>query len=148
MWSDAQESRTVFRCLFDNQLASGASRPTIIRMVVVFPDPFGPTKPVTTPGRTVKLRSSTASVWPYRFVRPRASGPGCPARQPGHCHARSVKSLPETRPGTAQRQPSTPVKIRAKVKVKPAMLRSQPGGYGGVEHICRPALVWTGSGRG
>ena len=33
-------------------------------------------------------------------------------------------------------------------KVKPAMLRSQPGGSGGVEHICRPALVWAGSGRG
>jgi hypothetical protein len=33
---------------------------TIIRMVVDFPAPFGPTKPVTRPSATVKVRSSTA----------------------------------------------------------------------------------------
>jgi hypothetical protein len=31
-------------------------------MVVDLPDPFGPRKPVTTPGRTSKLRSSTAVI--------------------------------------------------------------------------------------
>ena len=51
----------------------GASSPRIIRMVVDLPAPFGPRKPVTTPGRTVKLRSSTASLAPYRLVNPRAS---------------------------------------------------------------------------
>ena len=33
-----------------------------MRMVVDFPEPFGPRNPVTTPGETVKLRPSTASV--------------------------------------------------------------------------------------
>ena len=31
----------------------GASSPRIMRMVVDFPAPFGPRKPVTCPGRTV-----------------------------------------------------------------------------------------------
>ena len=35
-----------------------------MRMVVDLPEPFGPRKPVTTPGRTSKLRSSTARVVP------------------------------------------------------------------------------------
>ena len=42
-------------------------------MVVDFPAPFGPRKPVTIPGRTVKVRPSTASLSPYRLVNPRAS---------------------------------------------------------------------------
>ena len=42
----------------------GASRPTIMRIVVDLPAPLGPRKPVTRPGRTWKLRSSTASVSP------------------------------------------------------------------------------------
>ena len=40
----------------------GASRPMIMRIVVDLPAPFGPRKPVTIPGRTVKLRSSTATL--------------------------------------------------------------------------------------
>ena len=39
--------------------------PTMIRMVVVFPAPLGPRKPVTRPGRAVKLTSSTAAKPPY-----------------------------------------------------------------------------------
>ena len=39
--------------------------PTMIRMVVVFPAPLGPRKPVTRPGRAVKLTSSTAANPPY-----------------------------------------------------------------------------------
>src|SRR5579885_3020790 len=46
----------------------GASRPTIIRMVVDLPAPLGPRKPVTSPARTSKLRPSTATVDPYRLV--------------------------------------------------------------------------------
>src|SRR5262249_20999460 len=53
--------------------ASGWSRPKISRMVVDFPDPFGPRKPVTRPGRTSKLSASTARREPKRLVRPRAS---------------------------------------------------------------------------
>jgi hypothetical protein len=38
----------------------GRSRPRIIRMVVDLPAPFGPRKPVTTPGRMVNDNESTA----------------------------------------------------------------------------------------
>jgi hypothetical protein len=36
----------------------------IMRMVVDFPDPLGPRKPVTAPGRTSKTSPSTAVVAP------------------------------------------------------------------------------------
>src|SRR6266545_3295282 len=48
----------------------GGVRPTMIRMVVVLPAPFGPRKPVTRPGLQAKLTSSTATNSPYFFVRP------------------------------------------------------------------------------
>ena len=35
-------------------------KPTMIRMVVDFPAPLGPRKPVTRPGWAVKLTSATA----------------------------------------------------------------------------------------
>ena len=41
----------------------------IIRMVVDFPEPFGPRNPVTDPGCTSKLSSCTANVFPYRLER-------------------------------------------------------------------------------
>ena len=41
----------------------------MILSVVVFPAPFGPRKPVIAPSRTLKLRSSTATVLRNRFVR-------------------------------------------------------------------------------
>jgi hypothetical protein len=53
--------------------ASGCSRPSSIRRVVVFPAPFGPRKPVTDPGSTVKLRSVTARTDPKCLVTPRTS---------------------------------------------------------------------------
>src|SRR5689334_13512535 len=43
------------------------------RIVVVLPAPFGPRKPVTLPGSTPNVRSSTATLSPYRFVSPRTS---------------------------------------------------------------------------
>ena len=52
---------------------SGCPGPSIIRIVVDLPAPFGPRKPVTTPGRTVKVRSSTAVLSPYRLVSPCSS---------------------------------------------------------------------------
>ena len=45
----------------------------IIRIVVDLPDPLGPRKPVTVPGRTSKDRSSTATTLPNRLESPRAS---------------------------------------------------------------------------
>ena len=61
-------------CWYDTPLIvavplSARARPRINRKVVVLPAPFGPRKPVTTPGWTSKLRSSTAVFWPKRFVR-------------------------------------------------------------------------------
>jgi len=44
--------------------ADGASNPTIMHIVVDLPLPFGPRKPVTCPGTTVKLRSCTAVAGP------------------------------------------------------------------------------------
>ena len=48
----------------------GRVRPRMQRIVVVLPEPLGPRKPVTRPGSTVTVRSSTATRAPYRFVRP------------------------------------------------------------------------------
>src|SRR3954453_23356883 len=44
-----------------------------MRMVVDFPAPFGPRKPVTLPVCTLKLTPSTAVFEPYLLVRPWAS---------------------------------------------------------------------------
>jgi hypothetical protein len=42
----------------------------IILIVVDFPEPFAPRKPVTLPGGTSKFSLSTATVGPYLLVRP------------------------------------------------------------------------------
>ena len=70
--------------------AVGSSSPAIIRIVVDFPAPFGPRKPVTMPGRTVTVSPSTASVRPYRLVtasisitRSTLGARAPPAHQPG-----------------------------------------------------------------
>src|SRR5690348_11211401 len=47
----------------------GAISPSSIRSVVVLPAPFGPRKPVTEPGATVKLSESTARCLPKILVR-------------------------------------------------------------------------------
>src|SRR4051794_41863568 len=44
-------------------------RPSSARMLVVFPDPFGPRNAVILPGRTSTERTSTAVTARYRFVR-------------------------------------------------------------------------------
>jgi hypothetical protein len=59
------QRRSRYRCpLIRTRPASGRSRPRISRIVVDFPDPFGPRKPVTVPGRTSKLSASTAGTPP------------------------------------------------------------------------------------
>src|SRR6185437_10965664 len=55
----------------------GATRPRSIRRVVVLPAPFGPRKPTMDPRCTVKLRSSTATMLPKRFVRLSTAIAGC-----------------------------------------------------------------------
>jgi hypothetical protein len=53
--------------------ASGVTKPSSIRSVVVFPAPLGPRNPVIEPGSTVKLRSSTAFTAPKRLLNPEAT---------------------------------------------------------------------------
>ena len=47
---------------------SGAPDPSTMRSVVVLPAPFGPRKPVTEPGSTVKLSRSTARILPPKTL--------------------------------------------------------------------------------
>ena len=56
----------------------GFTKARSIRNVVLFPAPFGPRNPVTRPGRTSKLRSSTAVTARKRFVSPLATMAGDP----------------------------------------------------------------------
>src|SRR6188474_3740134 len=51
----------------------GWTSPRMTRIVVDLPAPFGPRNPVTLPAWTVNDRSCTATVEPYRFVRPATS---------------------------------------------------------------------------
>jgi hypothetical protein len=52
---------------------AGIANPQGIRMVVVFPAPFGPRKPKISPRRIRRSIESTAVIMPNRFVRPWAS---------------------------------------------------------------------------
>src|SRR5215204_7156861 len=45
-------------------------RPAIMPRVVVLPHPFGPTRPATIPGSTVRESPLTTVLPPYRFVAP------------------------------------------------------------------------------
>jgi hypothetical protein len=49
---------------------SSDATPTMARIAVVLPAPFGPRKPNTWPGGTVKLRSSSATTSPYVRRKP------------------------------------------------------------------------------
>src|ERR1700691_3285482 len=51
----------------------GSSRPVSILTVVLFPEPLGPRYPRISPGRMVKLTSSTAGLRVYSLVRWRTS---------------------------------------------------------------------------
>jgi hypothetical protein len=64
-----------------------------MRIVVDLPAPFGPRKPVTTPGRTVNVRSSTATLSPYVLRSPRASITVSPRTGGTAAEASSVQRL-------------------------------------------------------
>src|ERR1700730_7230155 len=64
----------------------GAMKERSMRIVVVLPDPLGPTNPAITPAGTAQSMESTATRFPYRFVSARGliahvtgSGPLAPA---------------------------------------------------------------------
>ena len=50
--------------------SSGSSNPAIIRSIVVFPDPDGPSSEKNSPSRTSRSTWSTAATSPKRFTRP------------------------------------------------------------------------------
>src|SRR5512141_3183609 len=56
----------------------GSDKPSSIRMVVVLPAPFGPKRPNTSPGRTLRSSLSTAVKSPYFLVRARVLIAGAP----------------------------------------------------------------------
>src|SRR5581483_8902846 len=60
--------------------AVGRIRPTSMRMVVVFPAPFGPRNPKTSPGRRENETESTMVRRPMIFVRFVATSAGCMRR--------------------------------------------------------------------
>ena len=60
----ARRAAAYGRPLTSARPAVGRSSPTIIRIVVDLPAPFGPRKPVTMPGRTVNVSASTAVLSP------------------------------------------------------------------------------------
>src|SRR5690348_4358345 len=67
----------------------------MIRIVVVLPAPFGPRKPVTRPGRTVKLRSSSAVNGPKRLLsRPTSIMPRLPSARRGAGRRRRARLQP------------------------------------------------------
>ena len=102
--------------------AVGASRPRMIRIVVVFPAPFGPRKPVTCPGRTVKLRRSTAVSGPNLLVSSstsimagtRPAGRGAPAGRsrigPRNSGGPGTPASQETRGGQGARSGQGPAR--------------------------------------
>ena len=60
----------------------GRRIPATLRIVVVFPAPFGPTSPSTSPGATWNDRPWTAANSPYTFSRPSTSITGVPPGVP------------------------------------------------------------------
>ena len=129
----------------------GVTSPSSIRSVVVLPAPLGPRKPVTEPGSTVKLRSSTARTVPKDLVRPRTSTRtgrravgavlpveiglslrrvAVPARRPVHPSARGPTA--RRRRAVRHRRPALspgdrPARTRAGAHTSPRHVRSSGG---------------------
>ena len=81
----------------------GVSRPLIIRIVVVLPEPLGPRKPAISPFSTVSDRSSTTVCTPKRLTSPRPAIAAiaavvAPPRTDRHRRSARV-SMPHLRPG-------------------------------------------------
>src|ERR1044072_6308960 len=98
-----------------------------MRMVVDFPAPFGPRKPVTMPGLTVKVRLFTAVFSPYRLVRPSSSimrttlGPVFRECQPaGQTGADECDKKRESPPGSGHRQHADGGRERVGLGTRPA----------------------------
>ena len=80
--------------------AVARTSPSSTRRVVVLPAPFGPRNPVTRPGSTVKLRSSTAVTCPNCLLSPEISM-GMPLfmRSPHVGASRAARGRAPARPG-------------------------------------------------
>src|SRR4051812_30112229 len=100
--------------------------PRTIRSVVVFPAPFGPRKPVTEPGSTVKVRSDTAWTGPKDLESPLTSsrtgragpgavlavGMGTPRRRMGASHPSKRTRTGSREPPRAHGVPRPPSAVR------------------------------------
>src|SRR5690606_20571523 len=75
---------------------------------------FGPRKPVTRPGRTVKVRSSTARTGPKFFVRPRTSTTPSPSMALAGSAGTLIRDLPGSGAGAAPRWSGAGAGSRAK----------------------------------
>src|SRR5580704_11223537 len=62
--------------------ASGRTKPAMLRMIVVLPQPDGPRSVSNWPGGTVSVTSSTAGTLPYRLTRPSISSRRPPPPRP------------------------------------------------------------------
>src|SRR6266498_3456631 len=86
--------------------AVGATRPSSVRKVVVFPAPLGPRNPTTVPWSTSKLRLSTATTSPNRLVSPSmvmtgiasSSAPAGPSSEPMASGALALRRYEAGRP--------------------------------------------------
>src|SRR5690606_11964528 len=94
--------------------------PASIRIVVVFPAPFGPRNPTTSPRRTSKLTPSTAVNAPKRFVtdsteiiplpppRPGAPGKGTGGGEGGVVELACLRPRGVEKPPRASHRPTRP----------------------------------------
>ena len=93
-----------------------------MRIVVVLPEPLGPRKPSTSPGRTSKERSTTTSVSPKRFQTPRTSTAVSAARLSGAVAWIMACRLPQARvpsPGHAGSRRGHPARASSVTRTGP-----------------------------
>src|SRR5512134_417109 len=102
---------------------SGRRKPRTIRIVVVFPAPFAPRNPNTSPGRTAKVRPSSAWTSPKRLRSP------------------SILSIARSllRHEVDRREPACPLSAKGRPATKVRYART--GGRSGPKGLARPAAV-------
>src|SRR3954452_8935147 len=101
----------------------GATRPSSMRIVVVFPEPLGSRSPTTRPGWISKLSSSTARIPPKSLVRPSAVISSLPTICEGRLDASS--------PAWPSRAPPNGRNLMPSIRSKGGALRGPRSGCGG-----------------
>ena len=140
--------------------AVGRTRPVSILSVVDLPAPLRPRSPTKAPRGSARLRSSTATLSPKRFVTRRARGPrrwrALPSRRPPPSYARgaSASRLPRRSRWTARRRAGmmplaggsheSQVAARRPSRVG-VVLRGRGGGDPDAQAVARRASTGRGS---